>query len=209
MDPQTYETVYASAKVSVTDHHQVSISLIRLLADKVRRNLVENAKVKKSYDKLKARERAVTSETQHAGQVELDGGEVPEPASLEPHPERQALMEGGSLEPISTTSGLNGGDGRDTESANAEIDVKRRQKRKPAPFTREQRAGEKHIAEANRRREEMAAANAERERKLVERARRAKAMAKARGRGPQGQRKLGRESTILLEKVKQMVGVVD
>ena len=41
---------------------------------------------------------------------------------------------------------------------------------------------------------------------MEERERFRRAMAKARTGGPNGQRKLGRESKVLLEKVKRMVG---
>jgi hypothetical protein len=50
------------------------------------------------------------------------------------------------------------------------------------------------------------AAELERQAKIEERERFRKAMAKARTGGPNGQRKLGRESNVLLEKVKRMVG---
>lgn len=93
----------------------------------------------------------------------------------------------------------------DNNEGPASSDVRRRQKRKSAPFVRERYEGEKQKAEVNKRREERAAANAERERKLAERERWRRAMSKAKGRGPHGQRKLGRESKILLEKVKRMV----
>ena len=47
----------------------------------------------------------------------------------------------------------------------------------------------------------------ERKQRIAERERFRKAMAKAKSGGLNGQRKLGRESKVLLEKVKKLVGV--
>lgn len=77
---------------------------------------------------------------------------------------------------------------------------------KPAPFEKEAREAQHKKAEAEKRREEIEAAREERERKLEERERSRKAMAKARTGGKNGQRKLGRESQVLLERVRRAVG---
>lgn len=65
---------------------------------------------------------------------------------------------------------------------------------------------EKAKEEARERREEWERNQAEKKRRIEERERFRRAMAKARTGGRNGQRKLGKESTVLLEKVKRMVG---
>ena len=59
--------------------------------------------------------------------------------------------------------------------------------------------------EAEARRIEFERRDRERERKTEERERFRKAMAKARSGGRYGQRKLGKESQVLLERVRRMV----
>jgi len=79
-------------------------------------------------------------------------------------------------------------------------------KPKPIPFEKEAREAQRKKEEAEKRREEVEAARKEREKKLEERERFRKAMAKARTGGKNGQRKLGRESQVLLERVRRVVG---
>lgn len=79
-------------------------------------------------------------------------------------------------------------------------------KPRPQPFKNETELARKKQEEAEARRSAREEAAAQRESKLAERDRFRKMMAKARSGGPNGQRKLGRESTLLLEKVKRMVG---
>lgn len=80
------------------------------------------------------------------------------------------------------------------------------QRPKTVPFRREAREAEQGRADKKARRQAKEEANRQRQEKLQERERFRKAMAKARTRGPHGQRKLGRESAVLLEKVQRMVG---
>ena len=79
-------------------------------------------------------------------------------------------------------------------------------KPRPQPFKNETELARKKQEEAEARQSAREEAAAQRESKLAERERFRKMMAKARSGGPNGQRKLGRESTLLLEKVKRMVG---
>jgi hypothetical protein len=76
---------------------------------------------------------------------------------------------------------------------------------KPVPFAREAAEAQRRKEEAEARREAIEASRREREMKLEERERFRKAMAKARTGGKNGQRKLGRESKILLERVRRIV----
>jgi hypothetical protein len=61
-------------------------------------------------------------------------------------------------------------------------------------------------AEAEARRLEFERRDSEKRQKIEERERFRKAMAKARTGGKNGQRKLGKESKVLLERVKRFVG---
>lgn len=82
----------------------------------------------------------------------------------------------------------------------------RRPKRpKTVPFSKEAREAQEQKEEAERRRKAIEEANIQRQRKIEERERFRRAMAKARTGGKNGQRKLGRESKVLLEKVKRVM----
>ena len=78
--------------------------------------------------------------------------------------------------------------------------------RRPGYFEKEQAYAEQKKAEAETRRLEFEKREKDKRQKNEERERFRKAMAKARTGGRNGQRKLGRESQILLERVKRMVG---
>ncbi|GAB7341293.1 hypothetical protein MBLNU457_7564t1 [Dothideomycetes sp. NU457] len=148
-------------------------------AQQIKRNLIEKAKLKKEYAKVKA---AHEAETPTAAETE---------ASTEPHPDRQIMIDQGP---------------RDENEEREEVRFERRRKPKAIPFQREQRRAEQAKAEAEARRKAIEDANKERQQKLEERERFRKAMAKAKTPGRDGKRKLGRESTVLLEKVRKMVG---
>lgn len=78
-------------------------------------------------------------------------------------------------------------------------------KPKQVPFAREAREAAQRREERETRLVEIENMKREREKKLEERDKFRRAMAKARKGGKNGQRKLGRESAILLEKVRRMV----
>lgn len=81
----------------------------------------------------------------------------------------------------------------------------RERRRKKAPFEKEARLAEQRRAEEMAKRKEFEENRQKREQKLDERERFRKAMAKARVGGKNGQRKLGRESAVLLEKAKRIM----
>jgi hypothetical protein len=145
---------------------------------KIKKDLIHKVKVKKSYAKLKAREPVEPSKY-----VAEESPE--EPATQELHPERQKMLEDPE-EPISTPQ--------------------QKRSRRPEYFEKEKQIAEKRRAEAEARRLEIERNAREKKQKIEERERFRKAMAKARSGGKNGQRKLGRESKVLLEKVKRMVG---
>ena len=110
------------------------------------------------------------------------------------HPERQALI-----------------DGEDEGEEEVEEDEDTPRRATGRPVRRQKQPlfrGDVKIAEARKRewdkkREDMATARVERDKRLAERERWRRTMANARGDGRR--RKLGKESTVLLEKVRRMV----
>ncbi|KAL9595490.1 MAG: hypothetical protein Q9219_006419 [cf. Caloplaca sp. 3 TL-2023] len=165
----------------------------RRKAQKIKDSLVQKAKIKKSYNKIKEREPVVLpkyySETSAA-----ENGVAP--ASMELHPARQAMLEEPNVQHTP----------QEIQSSQYDTRKKRLKKPKPIPFEKEARLAQARKEERERRREAVEKAQAERQRKNGERERFRKAMAKARTGGKNGQRKLGRESKVLLERVKSLVG---
>jgi hypothetical protein len=166
------------------------------LVQKIKKDLIHKAKLKQQYTKLKAREEdeaAPARRSVYEREAEaIDDGDapaepVPEP-TLEPHPDRVKLLEEKSPEPARE---------RPTE--------RRQRQPRPAPFKKESEVARQKKEEAEARQKARVEADKERAVKIAERERFRKTMAKARG-GPNGQRKLGRESTVLLAKAQRMMG---
>jgi hypothetical protein len=159
------------------------------LVIKIKKDLIHKAKVKKSYAKIKAREppidRPIREDTV---EPQLP---IPEPTQ-ELHPERQAMLD--APEPVPLSQRL------------AQPRAERPRQRKPVYFQKEIEFAERKKAEAEERRLEFERRDKERKQKIEEREKYRSAMAKARTGGRNGQRKLGRESKVLLEKVKRVVG---
>jgi hypothetical protein len=173
------------------------------IAQKIKKALIERAQIRKEYSKLKRQ-----------GKISDDTEQLPVPASLEqrpisnethrdketeqqkalPHPDRQSLIQAKAQE------------GHDKEYMNQHSDRGRKRKPKSAPFQREYQEAQRRKAEAEERRRAREEAERQRQAKLEEREKFRRAMAKARQGGVNGQRKLGRESKVLLERVKKMVG---
>jgi len=152
---------------------------------KIKKDIIQKAKIKKSYAKLKAREPVAPSAfpTEADDELQPDG----EPASQELHPERQKMLDDPE------------------EQQSTQRTARDRRSRKPGYFYKEKAIAEQRKAEAEARRKEFEQRQDEKKRKIEERERFRKAMAKARTGGKNGQRKLGRESKVLLEKVKRIV----
>ncbi|KAL8740507.1 MAG: hypothetical protein Q9190_006801 [Brigantiaea leucoxantha] len=142
-------------------------------------------KIKKEYAKIRERQEpeptVPTKNEQNA-------------ASLELHPERQAMLDAP-------------GDQENKRPKNFSQQQRRKHlpRRKRDPFEKESRFAQKQKEEAEARHKAIEEAQQRRQQKLEERERFRRAMAKARSGGQNGQRKLGRESKILLEKVKNLV----
>jgi hypothetical protein len=172
--------------------------LILYIVEKIKKGLISKAKLKKQYAKLKAREendattpRKSVYDREAADDEDEDENEepaepVPEP-TLEPHPDRVAMLEEKSPEPEPTQTW-----GR------------RERRPRPNPFLKETEVAQKKREEIEARQKAREEADKERAKKIAERERFRKTMAKARG--PNGQRKLGRESTVLLAKAQRLMG---
>lgn len=93
----------------------------------------------------------------------------------------------------------------DAQTSLQSIGVVKRRKPKSIPFVKEAKAAERQREESEARHKAMEEAKRQRQQKLEERERFRRAMAKARTGGRNGQRKLGRESQVLLERVKKIV----
>lgn len=81
-----------------------------------------------------------------------------------------------------------------------------RGRRRPGYFDKQLSAAERKRAAAAEEEEEAERRRQDRDRKMAERQRYKKALAKARTPGGDGKRRLGRESGLLLEQVKRLVG---
>lgn len=216
--------------------------------DRIKKNLIEKAKVKKAYKKIKTSELATSSASSstapaathndaHPSSVTLvntdskdedvhqhdesptsdinsrsGGGEceaIPEqPTPPQLHPERQAMLDddegGGDVD--EEHGDLPSGNSNRRNQSQQERHHRERRSRKPGYFDSALTKASRKKAEAEQREAERAAREAERQRKSEDRDRMRRAMAKARKPGRDGQRRLGRESGLLLERVKKMVG---
>ena len=107
-----------------------------------------------------------------------------EPAGLEPHPQRQALLAEPSHERVPRPEG----------EQNHDSLRRRERKHKRSAFSKELEIAEKRKQEAEVRREQREFRRKDRE-----------AMARARRPDQNGKRRLGRESKVLLSRVQRMV----
>jgi hypothetical protein len=186
--------VFTSEKVLPTLRPTIH-ALTPATVDKIKKSLIHKAKLKKDYAKLKSREEIGTAphksvydrEAEAEAETSVPAEPVPEP-SLEPHPDRLRMLEEKSPEP------------------RPEPTFERRQRRqRPQPFQKETEVAQRKKEEAEARRKAREEADKERAIKTAERERFKKIMSKARG-GPDGKRKLGRESTVLLAKAQRLMG---
>ncbi|KAL9038848.1 MAG: hypothetical protein Q9180_002882 [Flavoplaca navasiana] len=161
---------------------------------KIKDNLIRKAKVKRSYNKIKEKE-PVAIPKYYSEQPPPAINHVEQaPASMELHPARQAMLEEPEIsKPPSNTR----------PSPQARGNQSRRPK--PVPYEKERRLAQQRKEEKVARREAAEKARLDRQHKIEERERFRKALAKARTGGKNGQRKLGRESKVLLEKVQNLV----
>ncbi|KAA8651835.1 uncharacterized protein ATNIH1004_000733 [Aspergillus tanneri] len=168
----------------------------RRKTQKIKSDLIQKAKVKKAYAKVKAEQLVTTPRRPtYAVAEEDDGNEKDkgddkslqaEPATLDLHPDRQAMLD--EPEPERTPK---------PERAQRHDGDQGRRVRKPkrSAFSKEMEIAEKRRQEAEKRREEREFKQKNRE-----------AMTRARRPDRNGKRRLGRESKVLLDRVQRMVG---
>ncbi|KAG5923362.1 hypothetical protein E4U61_003631 [Claviceps capensis] len=176
---------------------------------KIKKDLIHKAKVKKEYAKIKSREQTkqqsatdknVDDDDADDGGRDQGGdtGRKGEGAQEEPqekmHPTRELMLKDEDMAQVGATA----------SSATATTrDGSRRRTRRPGYYDKQLSKAEEKRKEEEQRRMEMQRRGEERERKIADRQKFKKAMAKTVGRD--GKKKLGRESSILLDKVKRMM----
>lgn len=166
-------------------------ALLLILTDwpvtKIKQDLIHKAKIKKAYAKVKAQEPVDQNPMQDSTQPDI---------SLELHPDRQAML----CAPVQPAL-----DPERLDEQSRTHQRPRRRERKPGYFEKDQVFAERKKREAEEKRMDCARRDRERKEKMEERVRFRKAMAKARTGGKNGQRKLGRESEVLLGRVRKML----
>lgn len=184
--------------------------------EKKKKDLIHRAKLKKAYAKIKAREEQKgdaksAPDAEPAPNAEAPNSEIePEEAAgdrEEPsHDTEEAPAEPpqNHAEPPKDTKPA---DTNDSPEPDPQMHPARRNNlhRRPGYFDRSLQESAKRQAQREAREAEFRRRREERERRVKERQRFRRVAAKAREVGPDGRRKLGRESEVLLEKVKRMV----
>ncbi|KAI9890937.1 MAG: hypothetical protein M1814_003438 [Vezdaea aestivalis] len=156
-------------------------------AQRIKKTLIQKAKLRKSYAKIKDREGAGNEK----------GNEVEEEVLLELHPDRQAMLE----EPERAPERIVPAEYRGQQ------DGRGRKRKKTNPFAREEAEAEQKKTEAEERRAAWEEAEKVRRKRADENRRFRKIMAEAKSSRKDGKRKLGLESHVLLEKAKRIMGV--
>ncbi|THW32405.1 hypothetical protein D6D21_10398 [Aureobasidium pullulans] len=176
----------------------------------IKRNLIEKAKLKKEYAKQKAQagddvqpKRPATyapseDEEEQSPEEPSEEKEIEEKVVEKVKAPRQSKPKRPSPPPAPVAE--------DAPAVNPETNldgIHHSRRQKIIPFAKEHRAAQRQKREAEERREAYERSQRERAEKTEERERFRKAMAKARSGGRNGQRKLGRESTVLLDRIKR------
>ncbi|KAI1623798.1 hypothetical protein EDD37DRAFT_440580 [Exophiala viscosa] len=154
---------------------------------KIKKDLIQKAKVKKAYAKVKAQEEAaqpVSSYSTPDDQTQ-DGPGLVEPASLDLHPDRQAMVDAAETQ-ASREPRNSGGEGHREYS-------KDQRRPKQSRYKKEFELATQHKAALEARQRGREARDRER-----------KAMAKAKRPGKDGKMKLGRQGTVLLQRVQRL-----
>lgn len=156
---------------------------------KIKESLIHKAKVKKEYAKVKAKhDQSSTVPTYDPLNTEdAENVEDVVPASLELHPDRQAQLDAPKPEIRQPTY------------------PRKHHRQRQDPFAKESQAAQRQREEAEQRQKEYEESQAQRRKAWEDRERMRRAVVKARTPGRDGKKKLGRESGMLLEKVRRMV----
>ncbi len=195
MAPTTFQMGRTAAKVEFEANHHILANINA--AQKIKSTLIHKAKVKKSYAKLKEREQLDSGPAYDPYTTTEDAPNPEEPKSptLEIHPERQAMLDN----PLPSPPPPSAFQGNATES-------RPRKAPKFRPFVKESEHARNKREVAEVRREAIEESNRQRNEKLADRERMRRMTATARKPDRNGQRRLGRESKVLLERVKRLVG---
>ncbi|KEY74253.1 hypothetical protein S7711_00410 [Stachybotrys chartarum IBT 7711] len=169
---------------------------------KIKKQLIHKAKVKKAYAKIKAREQnGAKDETTPQEESDQASEEGDDDAAKTPgeqmHPTRHLMLRD---EEVAQASGTRRDD---DDQAKPHSDGQRRRTRRPGYYDKQLKRAEDHRLAAEERNREFERRREEREKKLAERERSKRAWAKTRDKD--GKKKLGRESVLLLDKVKKLV----
>ncbi|KAL2129148.1 hypothetical protein VTI74DRAFT_8168 [Chaetomium olivicolor] len=182
---------------------------------KIKKDLITKAKVKKQYAKIKAEHQKKAAAAPQAPaippddetatatqptQEETNAQPAPAPAI---HPERQAMLDSSSR--LNPEVRQNPDDANQQDQPSQERRPRRPRNQRPDYFNKELAEAEKAKKAAEERAAEFARREQERQQRIAERERYRRAMAKAKAPGRDGKRKLGRESKLLLDKVKKMM----
>ncbi|EAW07555.1 uncharacterized protein ACLA_022690 [Aspergillus clavatus NRRL 1] len=162
----------------------------RRKAQKIKNDLIQKAKIKKAYAKIKAEELAsAPKKSIYATEENGEDDAHADQATLELHPDRQAMLNAPSAERPARPE-------RPERSQNQDP-KERRNKRNPrqSAFARELEIAEKRRQEAEKRKEDREFRQKNRE-----------AMLRAKRPDQHGKRRLGRESQVLLDRIERMVG---
>ncbi|KAL6795391.1 hypothetical protein J3E68DRAFT_404173 [Trichoderma sp. SZMC 28012] len=171
----------------------------RRKVDQKKRDLIHRAKVKKEYAKIKAAEEAKARpshrDDEDDGEDEVnsaqgDAQEENEEEGEKMHPTRQLMIKDEDMAQVGA-------------EASGPSDGQRRRTRRPGYYEKQLKKAADRRQEADAKRKEYERRMEERAQKQAERERFKKAMAKTRDKD--GKKKLGRESSLLLEKVKRLV----
>ncbi|KAK7218466.1 hypothetical protein V2G26_006469 [Clonostachys chloroleuca] len=166
---------------------------------KIKQGLIVKAKLKKNYAKIKAREGKERQTSAEDNDHDSNGNEATEKPSGgdEPeqlHPTRQLML----LKDEEMAQA-----GADPEKQHDVSDGQRRRTRRPGYYDKQLKKADERRIESEARAQEFQRRREEREKKIAERERYKRAMAKTIGKD--GKKKLGRESSLLLDKVRKMV----
>ena len=180
------------------------------IVEKKKKDLIHRAKVKKAYAKIKAQENtsdklpdpAIASESASEREAEE---QKHEPESTNRESEAAPEAPDGQSEPPRRPEPAETRDSAEPDP-NVHPARQRNLRRRPGYFDRSLQESSKRKAQREAREAEFQRRREERERRIKERQRFRRVSAKAREVGPDGRRKLGRESEVLLERVKRMVG---
>lgn len=151
---------------------------------KIKKDLIHKAKVKKAYAKIKEREHRDVAD-------DKDAAEGEEEAEVAMHPTRELMIKDEQVAQASAKGERDDSDGH------------RRRTRRPGYYDKQLAKADERRAEYDQRAQEREERMAQRAERMAEREKFKRAMAKTVGRD--GKKKLGRESGLLLDKVKRMM----